>query len=71
MLDTSDTVARKCAYYKGQKDMAVKVYMELGGELGDETMKKIFALMTDSDKEYANFQHKYIDSIGGNKALKV
>ena len=71
MLDNSDYLARKCAYYQGYKDMAIKVYIELGDELGDKTIKKLFGLMREADSEYANYQHQYIDAIGGNEKLKV
>ena len=71
MLDDSDYLARKCAYYQGYKDMAVKAYIELGGELSEETIKKLFGLMREADSEYANYQHQYIDAIGGNEKLKV
>lgn len=73
MLDDSDYLARKCAYYQGYKDMAVKVYIELGGEgeLSEKTMEILFGLMREADSEYANYQHQYIDAIGGNEKLKV
>ena len=71
MLDDSDYLARKCAYYQGYKDMATRGYLELGVELSDKTMKKLFGLMREADSQYADYQHKYIDSIGGNEKLKV
>lgn len=75
MLNDSDILARKTAYYQGYKDMACKIYLELDIEYGEKVSKgireKLFELMTDADKEYAEYQHKYIDSIGGHKGLKV
>lgn len=71
MLDGSDYLARKTAYYQGYKDMATKVYLELGVELSEENLKKLFGLMREADSKYADYQHKYIDSIGGNESLKV
>ena len=71
MLDDSDYLARKCAYYQGYKDMAIRVYIELGDELGEKTMEILFGLMREADSEYANYQHQYIDAIGGNEKLKV
>lgn len=71
MLDDSDYLARKCAYYQGKKEMADRVYLELGGGLDKETMEKLFGLMTEADQKYAYYQHKYVDSIGGNESLKV
>ena len=71
MLDDSDYLARKCAYYQGYKDMANKVYLELGVELSEENLKKLFGLMREADSKHADYQHKYIDSIGGNEKLKV
>lgn len=71
MLDDSDYLARKCAYYQGYKNMAIRVHIELGDELSEETIKKLFGLMREADSEYANYQHQYIDAIGGNEKLKV
>lgn len=71
MLDDSDYLARKTAYYHGYKDMATKVYLELGGELGDKIMQKLFGLMREADSNYAEYQHQYVDAIGGNEKLKV
>ena len=71
MLDDSDYLARKTAYYQGYKDMAIRVHIELGDELSEETIKKLFGLMREADSEYANYQHQYIDAIGGNEKLKV
>lgn len=71
MLDDSDYLARKCAYYQGYKDMAIRVYIELGDELGEKIIEKLFGLMREADSEYANYQHQYIDAIGGNEKLKV
>lgn len=71
MLDNSDYLARKCAYYQGYKDMAIKIYLELGDKLGKKGKEDLFGVMLEADSEYAFYQHKYIDAIGGNEKLKV
>ena len=71
MLDDSDYLARKTAYYQGYKDMADRVYLELGTEIDIDTLRKLFGLMREAGSKYADYQHKYIDSIGGNERLKV
>lgn len=71
MLSDSDYLARKCVYYRGQNDMASKIYLELGAKLSQEDTKKLFAIMREADQKYAEYQHQYIDSIGGNDKLKI
>ena len=73
MLDESDNLARKVAYAKGKNDMAQAIYLRWSArkELDNELFVELCEIMQEADKEYAELQHKYIDSIGGNERLKV
>lgn len=73
MLDESDNLARKVAYAKGKNDMAQAIYLRWRArkEFDNELFVELCEIMREADKEYADYQHKYIDSVGGNERLKV
>lgn len=72
MLNDSDLLARKTCKALGAVEALQDLYTELYTDEADkEVLAKIKSEYRRYQKIYADWQHKYIDSIGGNEKLKV
>jgi len=74
MLNNSDTIARRSAYFKGKCDVLGELELELNAS-GVEIPEKIRLILNSKiiseNNRYELYQHQYVDAIGGNEKLKV
>lgn len=74
MLDNSDMVARKCAYFKGKCDVLSELEIELNAsniKIPEKIRLILNSKIISENNRYELYQHQYIDAIGGNEELKV
>ena len=70
MLDDSDNLARRCAYYQGERDALkcalLAIYVE-----GDGATAEIKRKLAEAEANYKKYQNDYVESVGGNEKLKI